>query len=124
MNNHIQKFYPDLVSFNIPKLLKTYPQIKRIDLYEIFVQFKILMKICIALNKSLDILSKGIDFGTFFNAFPEMKAQGGHLAKKIFETINTKNNTHLCWEDFLRGMINFRSRDIQNKIDMFFSVKF
>src|SRR5439155_22942193 len=56
INNDVEKFYPDLISFNIPRLLKSFPNLKRREVYEIFVQYKTLIKICIALNRSMKIL--------------------------------------------------------------------
>ena len=122
IDQNVNKSYPDLVRFNIPKLLAAYPNLTRIQLFELFVQYKSLMKICIAINRSMDILKKGIDFKTFHQGVSQMSAESEDLAKKIFNTINERKNNFLSWNEFLKGMITIKSDSITDKIDMFFKI--
>lgn len=122
IDKQVNKFYPDLVRFNIPKLLATYPTLTRKELFELFVQYKSLIKICIALNKSIKILKKGVDFRTFHQGVSQMSTESEELARKIFNTINEKNSNFLSWEEFLKGMITIKSESISDKIDMFFKI--
>jgi Ca2+-binding EF-hand superfamily protein len=122
IDQKVNKFYPDLVRFNIPKLLSTYPTLTRKELFELFVQYKSLMKICIALNRSMGILKKGVDFKTFHQGVSQMSTESEDLARKIFNTINERNNNFLSWEEFLKGMITIKSDSISDKIDMFFKI--
>lgn len=121
--NGVEKFLPDLISLNILSLIRKNSKIKRRELYEFFVQYKTLMKICICLNRSLTILKKGIDFKTFFNGIPHIKHQGAELAKKIFDTLNYRTNNHLTFEEFVKGMVVLKSKEISEKIEMFLKVR-
>lgn len=118
----VGQYYPDLISLNIPRVLKTFPKLKRTVFYEIFVQFKLLLIICICINKNLKLLKKGIDFDTFFNCMPQIRSQGRELAKKIYDTINKLNSDFLNWEEYLIGMLTMKSKNISDKIDVFFKV--
>jgi Ca2+-binding EF-hand superfamily protein len=122
IDRKVNKLFPDLIRFNIPKLLATYPSLTRKELFELFVQYKSLMKICIALNKSMKILNKGVDFRTFHQGVSQMSTESEELAKKIFNTINVTKNNYLSWEEFLKGMITIKSESISDKIDMFFKI--
>ena len=118
----IHKFYPDLISMNIPRVLNTFPKLKRTSFYEIFVQFKNLLIICISITKNLNLVKKGIDFDTFFNCIPQIKSQGIELAKKIYKTLNKLNTKYLNWEEFLTGMLTIKSKYISEKIDTFLNI--
>ncbi len=118
----INKYYPDLISMNIPAVLKTFPKLKRNIFYDIYAQYKTLLTICVCINKDLKIIKKGLDFPTFYNCLPQMRSQGFSLAYKIYETLNKLNTTYLNWEDFLQGMLSMKSRFIQDKIDLFFHI--
>lgn len=123
INHGVEKFYPDLISFNIPRILKNFPRMKRRELYEIFVQYKTLIKICIGLNKSMTYLKEGLDFDTFFQGIPQMRLEGQELARKIFDTINEKHTGFLIWDEFMKGMLTIKSKNISDKIDLFFRVR-
>ena len=118
----MHKFYPDLISMNIPRVLNTFPKLKRTSFYEIFVQFKNLLIICISITKNLNLIKKGIDFDTFFNCIPQIKSQGIELAKKIYKTLNKLNTKYLNWEEFLTGMLTLKSKYMNEKIDTFLSI--
>ena len=118
----LNKYYPDLISMNIPAILKTYPKLKRNILYEIYAQFKTLLSICVCINKDLKQIKKGIDFPTFFNCLPQMRSQGYSLAYKIYKTINKLNTECLNWEEYMQGMYTMKSPDIKDKIDVFFHI--
>lgn len=122
IDHNVNKFYPDLIWFNIPKLLSSYPTLTRKELFELFVQYKSLVKICIALNRSMKVLKKGVDFKTFHQGVLQMSTESEELARKIFKTINERNNNFLSWEEFLKGMITIKSDSITDKIDMFFKI--
>lgn len=70
----------------------------------------------------MDILKKGVDFKTFHQGVSQMSSESEDLAKKIFSTINERNNDYLSWEEFLKGMITIKSDSISDKIDMFFKI--
>ena len=70
----------------------------------------------------MEILKKGVDFKTFHHGVSQMSAESELLAKKIFVTINERNNNFLSWNEFLKGMITIKSESINDKIDMFFKI--
>ena len=119
---NIEKYYPDLISFNIPKILRTFPKLKRRQFYEIFVEFKTLLKICVTINKNTKLIKEGIDFETFYYCNHQMKSQGTELAKKIFRTINSLNSKYINWEEYMNGMLTLKNRDLNDKIDLFLKV--
>lgn len=118
----IQKYYPDLISFNIPKILKSFPKLKRREFYDVFIQFKTLLNLCININKNIKDIEKGIDFNTFFNCNPQMKFQGIQLAKKMYKEMNTLNEKYLNWEHYMLGMLTMKNKDINDKIDLFLGI--
>ena len=118
----VNKFYPDLISLNIPRVLRTFPKLKRTTFYEIFIQFKLLLTICVCINNDLKKIKNGIDFQSFFNCLPQMRSQGTVLALKIYNTLNLLNSDCINWEEYLRGMLTMKSKNISEKIDMFFKV--
>ena len=118
----IHKYYPDLISLNIPNVLRDFPKLKRRTFYEIFVQFKLLLNICVCINKNLKMIKRGLDFESFFNCLPQVRSQGALLARKIYNTIKTLNTECLNWEDYLNGMLTMKSKNISDKIDTFFKV--
>ena len=118
----IDKYYPDLISMNIPAVLKAYPKLKRRVFYDIFIQYKNLLTLCICVNKDLKKINKGLDFPTFFNCLPQMKSQGHLQAMKLYKTLNKLNTDYLNWEEFMQGMLSMKSNNISDKIDIFFNV--
>ncbi len=118
----VDRYYPDLISLNIPRCLKAFPKLKRSVFYDIFVQFKELLVLCTSINKNLKKVEKGIDFDTFFNCIPQMKTQGKKHALKIYKTLNGINLQCMNWEDYLKGMYSMRSDDINDKIDIFLKI--
>ncbi len=118
----LNKYYPDLISMNIPSILKTFPKLKRNILYDIYTQFKTLLSICVCINRDLKQIKKGIDFPTFFNCLPQMRSQGYSLAYKIYKTLNKLNTECLNWEEYMQGMYTMKSPDIKDKIDVFFHI--
>ena len=118
----VDRYYPDLISLNIPRCLKAFPKLKRSVFYDIFVQFKELLVLCTSINKNLKKVEKGIDFDTFFNCIPQMKSQGKKHALKIYKTLSGINLQCMNWEDYLKGMYSMRSDDINDKIDIFLKI--
>ena len=122
VNKEMNKNYPDLISMNIPAILKVYPKLKRRIFYDIFIQYKNLLTLCVCVNKDLKQIKKGLDFSTFFNCLPQMKTQGKSQAMKLYKTLNKLNTDYLNWEEFMQGMLSMKSNNISDKIDIFFHV--
>jgi Ca2+-binding EF-hand superfamily protein len=122
LDKQVDKFYPTLIYFNIPKLMELYKNFDRRELYELFAQYKVLMKLCVALNKSLKFINNGIDFRTFWKGVPQMRNEGMDLAEKMFNVINERKNNYMSLDEFFQGMAIIKSNKIEDKIDMFFKI--
>lgn len=113
---------PTLFNFNIPKILDKYKNFSRTELYDLFVQYKVIMKISLALKKDRSIAHKGIDFLGFYKGVPQMSNESTELAYKIFDVINESKSNYLSLDEFLKGMSVIKSEEISDKIDMFFKI--
>ena len=118
----VERVYPDLIQLNLPKMCQKYKDLNREDIYEIYIQFKTLLKICMTINKDLNLANLGIDNLTFHRAVPEMSTEDEDLAKKIFKTINTRNSGYMILDEFLNGMVTLKSNNISDKLSMFFKI--
>ena len=122
LENDVNEVIPSLFKCNIPQLLEKYKNFSRSELYDLFVQYKILMKLNICINKDRKIINKGIDFNTFYKGVPEMSNESEDLAKKMFNVINESGTSNLSLDEFLKGMCTIKSEKISDKIDMFFKI--
>ena len=118
----VEKNYPDLISYNIPKVLEEYPKLQRRQFYEIFILFKTLLKYCISYSKNLEKIESGIDFETFYNCNRQINSQGKKLAYKIFRAFNLCGSQSLNWEEYFKGFITLNSKDLKEKIELFLKI--
>jgi hypothetical protein len=116
IDHDVEKFLPDLIALNIPKIMEEFPKLKRIDLFKLFIEYKTLLKISMALKNSIRTIKKGIDFETFYNTVPNMKIYGKEMARELFKTMNERKTNFLEWDEFLRGMLmlKMRKKDIED----------
>ena len=121
-DHRTEKQYPDLISFHIPNLLLQFPKLKRRELYETFAEFKTLLKICLSMNRKFSLIKEGIDFDTFFNCNLQINSQGKALAKKIFNAINTLNSKYINWNEYMKGILTLRNKDLNDKLDLFLNI--
>jgi len=124
IDHEVEKFLPDLIALNIPKILEEFPKLKRIDLYRFYIEYKTLLKISIALRNSIRTIKKGIDFDTFYRTVPNMKIYGKQIAKELFKTMNERKTNFLEWDEFLKGMIMLKSRKKEIEDDYVVNKKF
>lgn len=122
MDSYVNSVLPTLFNFNIPFLLEKYKNFTREELYELYTQYKILMKICIASNKNPLLVKKGIDFNSFHKGVLQMSNESDVLARKIFQSINESGTGFLSLDEFLKGMSIIKSENIADKINMFFRI--
>jgi len=122
LEKRVHRSFPSLFSLNIPKILEKYKNFSREELYELFVQYKVIMKISIAINKDRSIASKGIDFTSFYKGVRQIGNESCELAKKIFNVVNESKTNHLTLDEFLKGMSVIKSENISEKIDLFFRI--
>ena len=99
-----------------------YKNLDRKALFELFIQYKTLLKICISLNRSVALVHRGIDCTTFHKGVPEMSTEDENLAHKLFKVLNLRGDGYMSWEEYFTGMLSIKSKDISDKIDMFFKV--
>ena len=117
-NNKVEKLFPDLCAFYLPKILKQNKEYSIKLLYDVFIEFKTLLKCGMIHNRNLNLHKKGIDFETFFNC-----NTGIALSKKIFKAFNNKTNiNYMPWQNYMDGMMKIKDPNIDNKLDLFFQI--
>ena len=117
-----EKNYPDLIAYNIPKVLKDYPKLKRREFFDVFILFKNLLKFCVSYSKNLNKIKTGIDFETFYYCIRQLSSQGEKLAKKIFKAFNIIGNNSLNFDEFFKGFIALNNKEIKEKIEVFVKI--
>ena len=122
-NNKVEKLFPDLSTFHLPKILRQNKEYSVKLLYDVFIEFKTLLKCGMIHNRTLNMHKKGIDFETFFNCNTKINQQGIALSKKIFKAFNNKTNlNYLPWQNYMDGMMKIKDPNIDNKLDLFFQI--
>ena len=122
-NRKVEKCFPDLCAFNLPKVLRQNKEYNLKLLYDVFIEFKSLLKCGMVHNKNLNMDKQGIDFDTFFNCNTKINQQGIALSKKIFKAFNNKTNiNYMSWQSYFEGMMKIKDQNIDNKLDLFFQI--
>ena len=122
-NRKVEKKFPDLCAFNLPKILYQNKEYNLKLLYDVFIEFKSLLKCGMVHNKNLNLHKQGIDFDTFFNCNTKINQQGIALSKKIFKAFNNKTNLNfMSWQNYFDGMMKIKDQNIDNKLDLFFQI--
>ena len=117
-----EKNYPDLIAFNIPTILEDYPKLQRRELFDIFIQFKNLLKFCVSYSKNIDNIKNGIDFQTFLLCNRKINSQGAKLAKKIFNAFNLIGNGYLNFDEYFIGLMHLKSKDLNQRYEIFLKI--
>ena len=113
---------PDILSLNIPKILRVFPHLKVTELYNYYSNYKSLLKISISINKNLDYLNKGVDFKVFKFGVEQMIHETDEMALSIFNYINSSKSGYLSFDEFVKGMITLNSKYIEDKVNLFFKI--
>ena len=122
-NRRVEKLFPDLLTFDLPKVLRQNKEYSLKLLYDVFIEFKTLLKCGMIHNRNLNLHKTGIDFETFFNCNTKINQQGIALSKKIFKAFNSKTNiNYMPWENYMDGMMKIKDPNIDNKLDLFFKI--
>ena len=122
-NRKVEQKFPDLCAFNLPKVLNQNKEYNLKLLYDVFIEFKSLLKCGMVHNKNLSLYKQGIDFDTFFNCNTKINQQGLALSKKIFKAFNNKTNLNfMSWQNYFDGMVKIKDQNIDNKLDLFFQI--
>ena len=122
-NRKVEKKFPDLCAFNLPKILNQNKEYNLKLLYDVFIEFKSLLKCGMVHNKNLNLHKQGIDYDTFFNCNTKINQQGIALSKKIFKAFNNKTNLNfMSWQNYFDGMMKIKDQNIDNKLDLFFQI--
>ena len=122
-NRRVEKLFPDLLTFDLPKVLRQNKEYSLKLLYDVFIEFKTLLKCGMIHNRNLNLHKTGIDFETFFNCNTKINQQGIALSKKIFKAFNSKTNiNYMPWENYMDGMMKIKDPNIDNKLDLFFQI--
>ena len=122
-NKKVEKLFPDLCTFHLPKILRKNKEYTIKLLYDVFIEFKTLLKCSMIHNRNLNIHKKGIDFETFYNCNTKINQQGIALSRKIFKAFNNKTNVnYMPWQNYMDGMMKIKDPNIDNKLDLFFQI--
>ena len=122
-NRKVENKFHDLCAFNLPKILHQNKEYNLKLLYDVFIEFKSLLKCGMVHNRNLDLVRRGIDFDTFFNCNTKINQQGIDLSKKIFKAFNNKTNLNfMSWQHYFDGMMKIKDQNIDNKLDLFFQI--
>ena len=122
-NRKVEKKFPDLCAFNLPKILNQNKEYNLKLLYDVFIEFKSLLKCGMVHNRNLDLVRQGIDFDIFFNCNTKINQQGIDLSRKIFKAFNNKTNLNfMSWQNYFDGMMKIKDQNIDNKLDLFFQI--
>ena len=122
-NRKVEKYFPDLCAFNLPRILSQNKEYNLKLLYDVFIEFKSLLKCGMVHNRNLNMNKQGIDFDTFFNCNTKINQQGLALSKKIFKAFNNKTNlNYMSWQNYFKGMMKIKDQNIDNKLDLFFQI--
>ena len=119
INKNVTKYYTPFILYNIPKLLSEFKNYTRHRLYEIYTQYKDLVVMSYAKNKSDFILKCGVDFDTFWYCVEQLSDEKKKYVEKIFNQINRSKLCVLNMKDFLRGMYFIQNSEITEKLDLF-----
>ena len=122
-NKKVEQLFPDLCTFHLPKILRQNKEYTIKLLYDVFIEFKTLLKCSMIHNRNLNIHKKGIDFETFYNCNTKINQQGIALSRKIFKAFNNKTNVnYMPWQNYMDGMMKIKDPNIDNKLDLFFQI--
>lgn len=113
----VNKAYPHLLSFNIPKLESTL-NLTRAEMYHFFTQFKSIINFWININDFGTTSLRGIDFESFIHFVPDVCNEIPVLAYEIFKQINKSQYGLITLVDYLKGMVN-RTKHKDDEVDLF-----
>lgn len=119
-----EKFYPDLMSLNPLRFIQndSFKILKPRLLYDLFCQYKVIMKLCLALNNSVKCLKQGLDFPAFHQLLPEVATEEKSFAHCIFNIFNKCKSGYVTLEEFISGISRLRSSKTEDKIDIFMRI--
>ena len=118
----INKEYPHLLSYNVPKVLSKHPKYNRDELIALFAKFKTLVNLWLCKHETTKVDNYGIDFEVFHNCLKDMSQEEEILAKKIFDEINTRISGILSLEDFVDAMTILNRRQLKDQMEFFLRV--
>lgn len=113
----INKAYPHLLSFNIPKS-ESELNLTRGEMYYFFTQFKSIINFWINMNAYGTTSIRGIDFEPFINFVPNVCNEIPVLAYEIFYHIDKSQDGSITLVDNLKGMA-YRAKHKDKEIDLF-----
>lgn len=122
LHNGVEKYFPDLMSLNIAKYQEEYPLLNRKMFYEIFCQYKIILKMCVALNRSMALVKEGIDISSFASTLPEVWGESQHFSQALFSLFDKSKNGYISLDEFISTMLKLKSKNMGDKIDIFLKI--
>jgi Ca2+-binding EF-hand superfamily protein len=88
----------------------------------IYTKFKSLSKISKVKYPEIVKDDVGVEKSTFINCLQEENVDNKEFLEKIFDTIDRNGKLFLNWDEFFQALKLVSSRDLKDKIDLFFYI--
>ena len=88
----------------------------------IYTKFKSLSKISKVNYPEIVKDDVGVEKSTFINCLQEENVDNKEFLEKIFDTIDKSGKSFLNWDEFFQALKLVSSRDLKDKIDLFFYI--
>ncbi len=105
---------------NIPKIQMDCA-FNRKDLYMVFAKFKALAKISKVTHPEI-MKQIGVEKSVFIRCLREEQVDNQEFLEKIFDSIDQIGKGYLNWNEFFQALKLISSRDLRDKIELFFFI--
>lgn len=85
----------------------------------IYAKFKSLSKISKVTFPEI-VKEIGVEKSIFIKCLKEDQVDNEEFLSRIFHSIDKENKGYLCWDDFFEALKLISSKDLKDKIDLFF----
>jgi Ca2+-binding EF-hand superfamily protein len=116
----VEDKFKNLFTMNIPKI-QLDCSFTRKEVYMIYTKFKALSKISKVKYPEI-VKDVGVEKSIFINCLQEENVNNKEFLEKIFDVIDRKCRSYLNWEEFFQALKLVSSRDLKDKIDLFFYI--
>jgi len=112
--------YKNLCKMNIPEI-QISCSFTRKDIYMIYSKFKALSKISKVTHPEI-VKEIGVEREIFIRCLNEAQVDNEEYLDKIFKSCDTEARGYMNWQEFFKALKLISSRDLKDKIDLFFYI--
>ena len=116
----VEDAFKNLCKMNIPKI-QINCSFSRRDLYMIYAKFKALSKISKVTHPEI-VKEIGVEQSIFISCLNEDQVDNQEFLEKLFHSCDKEARGYLRWEEFFQALKLITSRDLKDKIDLFFYI--